>query len=258
VRPNPLKSRLLGGAPGYGLFAFEFFSPGLAQIAREAGAEFILFDMEHSGAGIDVIKQQMAWCRGLDVVPLVRVPTGQYHFVARALDAGALGIMVPMVETAQQARDIVSWTRYPPLGRRGAVFGGAHDDYTGGAMKDKVAAANERCLVMIQVETDIGVEHVEEIAAVDGVDSICIGFADLSSFLGVPGDLKHPKYLGAVRRIAEAARRHGRVLATAAPNEVFAREYEAMGFRMFFFGTDAHLLQSALAQRIGAMRRPAG
>jgi 2-keto-3-deoxy-L-rhamnonate aldolase RhmA len=255
MRPNPLKPRLLSGASGCGLFAFEFFSPGLAQIAKEAGAEFILFDMEHSGAGIDVIKQQMAWCRGLDIVPLVRVPTAQYHFVARALDTGALGIMVPMVETLQQARDIVSWTRYPPDGRRGAVFGGAHDDYAGGSMKDKVAAANARCLLMLQIETEIGVEHVEEIAAVEGVDCICIGFADLSNFLGVPGDLKHPKYLGAVRRIAEAAQKHKRILATAAPNEVFAKEYEAMGFRMFFFGTDAYLLQSALAERIAAMRQ---
>jgi 2-keto-3-deoxy-L-rhamnonate aldolase RhmA len=103
MRPNPLKKRLLDGASAYGLFAFEFFTPGLAQIAKEAGAECVLFDMEHSGAGIDAIKQQLAYCRGLDIVPFVRVPTHQYHFVARALDAGALGIMVPMVETAQQA-----------------------------------------------------------------------------------------------------------------------------------------------------------
>jgi 2-keto-3-deoxy-L-rhamnonate aldolase RhmA len=110
MRPNPLKTKLQRGEQSYGLFAFEFFTPGLAQAAQEAGAEYILFDMEHSGAGIDTIKQQMAYCRGLDVVPLVRVPTYQYQFVARALDVGALGIMVPMVETAEHARDIVSWT----------------------------------------------------------------------------------------------------------------------------------------------------
>jgi 2-keto-3-deoxy-L-rhamnonate aldolase RhmA len=246
---------LLAGASGYGLFAFEFFTPGLAQIAKEAGAEFILFDMEHSGAGIDTIKQQMAYCRGLEIAPLVRVPTGQYHFIARALDAGALGIMVPMVETVQQARDIVSWTRYPPRGRRGAVLGAAHDDYTGGAMKDKFELANERCLLMLQVETEVGVGNVEEIAAVPDVDCICIGYADLSNFLGVPGDLKHPKYNAAVERIAAAARKNNRILATAAPDDSFAKEYAAQGFRMFFFGTDAHLMQSALAQRIKAMKQ---
>jgi len=239
--PNPLKTKLQRGENSFGLFAFEFFTPGLAQAAGEAGAEFILLDMEHSGAGIDVMKQQIAYCRGLDIAPLVRVPTNQYHFVARALDAGAHGIMVPMVETADQARDIVRWSHYPPNGRRGAVLGAAQ-------------ALNERCLVMLQVETEIGVTNVEQIAAVPGVDSICIGFLDLSNFLGVPGETQHPTYLAAVDRIAAAAKKHKKILGTAAPDEAFAREYMARGFQFICFGTDVFLLQSALSQRIDALR----
>src|SRR4029079_3972595 len=96
--PNPLKSKLQRGENTFGLFAFEFFTPGLAQSAKGAGAEFILFDMEHSVAGIDAMTQEIACSRGLDITPLVRVPSNQYLFVARALDAGAHGIMVPMVE----------------------------------------------------------------------------------------------------------------------------------------------------------------
>ena len=253
MRSNPLKHKLLSGGTSYGLFAFEFYTPGLPQIAKEAGAEFILYDMEHSGYGIDTIKQQLAYCRGLDIVPFVRVPTHQYHFVARVLDAGALGVMVPMVETAQQARDIVSWTRYPPAGRRGAVLGAAHDDYAGGSVPDKLAAANDRCFVMLQIETEIGLANVEEIAAVPGVDSLCIGFLDLSSFLGVAGQTQNPKYLAAVDRIAAAGKKHGRVLGTAAPDEKFARQYVDKGFRMICFGTDVGLLQSALSGRIQAM-----
>lgn len=252
--PNPLKTKLQRGENTFGLFAFEFFTPGLAQVAKEAGAEFILFDMEHSGAGIDVMKQQIAYCRGLDVAPLVRVPTNQYHFVARALDAGAHGIMVPMVETADQARDVVRWSQYPPKGRRGAVLGAAHDDYTGGNPREKLRALNERCLVMLQVETEIGVTNVEQIAAVPGVDSICIGFLDLSNFLGVPGETQHPTYLAAVERIAAAAKKHQKILGTAAPDEAFAREYVARGFQFICFGTDVFLLQSALSQRIRALR----
>lgn len=258
MRPNPLKDRLLAGGTSFGLFAFEFFTPGLPQIAQAAGAEFLLLDMEHSGAGIDTIKQQLACCRGLDIVPLVRVPSNQYHFVARVLDMGALGVMVPMVETAEQARAIVSWTRYPPLGRRGAVLGGAHDDYGGGSPHEKLAAANRRCFVMLQVETEIGVENVEEIAAVEGVDSIYIGFLDLSNFLGAPGDVRDPRYVAAVERIAEAATRHGKVLGTLAPDVEFARDYLAKGFRMICFGTDAALMQAALAERLRAMRSEPG
>ncbi len=130
MRDNPIKHRLAEGGSAFGTMVFEFFTPGMAQIAAATGAEFVLYDMEHSGAGIDTIKAQMAACRGLDIVPMVRVPTTQYHFIARCLDAGAMGIMVPMVESVAQAKDIVSFTRYPPHGVRGAGFGMAHDDYT--------------------------------------------------------------------------------------------------------------------------------
>jgi len=254
MRDNPLKTKLQRGENSYGLFAFEFFTPGLARAAQEAGAEHILLDMEHSGAGIDTIKQQIAYCRGLDIVPLVRVPTYQYQFVARALDVGALGIMVPMVETVEQARDIVSWTKYPPRGRRGAVLGAAHDDYAAGSVREKFEQANQRCLLMLQIETEIGLSHVEEIAAVPGVDCICTGYMDLSNFLGVPGEFKHPTFVAAMDRIAAAAKKHGKILATAAPDDTFAKEYVARGFQMVFFGTDVSLLQSALSQRIKAMR----
>jgi 2-dehydro-3-deoxyglucarate aldolase/4-hydroxy-2-oxoheptanedioate aldolase len=200
------------------------------------------------------MKQQIACCKGLDIAPLVRVPSNQYHFVARALDAGAHGVMVPMVETPEQARDIVRWSQYPPQGRRGAVLGAAHDDYTGGNAREKLLALNARCIVMLQVETEIGVTNVEQIAAVPGVDSICIGFLDLSNFLGVPGETQHPTYLAAVDRIVAAARKHNKFLGTAAPDEAFAREYLARGFQFICFGTDVFLLQSALSQRIQAAR----
>lgn len=109
-----LKQRIQDGQMPVGTMVFEFFAPGLAQIAAAAGAEFVMYDMEHSGIGIEAIKAQCAFCAGVGVAPLVRVPTNQYHLVAGVLDAGAHGVMVPMVADADQARDIVSWSRYPP------------------------------------------------------------------------------------------------------------------------------------------------
>ena len=123
---------------------FELFSPGLPQICKNAGADFILYDMEHSGLGFETLKTQFAICRAMDIVTMVRVPRGEYHFIARALDVGAMGIMVPMVGTAEEAAHIVSCTRYPPLGRRGAAFGFAHDDYQGGDVAQKIAALHAR------------------------------------------------------------------------------------------------------------------
>ena len=97
---------------------FEFFTPGYPTICREAGAEFILYDMEHSGVGFETMKAQFAFCRGLDLVPLVRVPSGDYHHIARALDVGAMGIMVPMVENpSRQGRSLTA----PDIRRQGDV-----------------------------------------------------------------------------------------------------------------------------------------
>ncbi len=147
MRPNPLKPRLAAGGTAFGTMAFEFFTPGYPAICAAAGAEFILYDMEHSGVGFETMKAQFALCHGAGVVPLVRVPAPDYHFIARALDIGAMGVMLPMVETADEARAIVSCTRYPPAGRRGAAFNVApHDDYASGAVADKMAAAHARTL----------------------------------------------------------------------------------------------------------------
>src|SRR4029450_6273815 len=99
--------------------AFEFFSPGMPQICRNAGAEFLMYDMEHTGLSFEPLKVQCALCRGLDIVPMVRVPRGEYHFIARALDVGALGVMVPMVNTPAEAQHIVACTPHPPQCRRG-------------------------------------------------------------------------------------------------------------------------------------------
>src|SRR5262245_22910247 len=106
MRGNPVRAKLAKGGVALGHMAFEFFTPGLCQIAANAGADFMLFDTEHSGVGIETIKAQVAFARGTGCAPLVRVPGSHYHLIAPMLDAGVMGIMVPMVETAEQAADI--------------------------------------------------------------------------------------------------------------------------------------------------------
>lgn len=254
MRDNPVKHRLAEGGFASGMMVFEFFTAGIAQIAAAAGAEFVLYDMEHSGAGIDAIKLQMATCRGIGVVPMVRVPTTQYHFIARCLDAGAMGIMVPMVESVAQAKEIVSFTRYPPQGVRGAGFGMAHDDYAPGSPADKIAMAHRRTLVIAQIETARGVAAVDEIAAVDGVDVLWLGHFDLTNFMGIPGQFTHPDYLAAVDAIVAAARRHGKVAGFMPTDENWARDYTAKGFRIQACGTDTLLLQQSMTRLLGALR----
>jgi len=226
----------------------------MPRILANAGAEFALYCMEHTGAGFETLKPQFSLCRALRVVPLVRVPGTEYDFIARALDCGALGVMVPLVDTAEQAQFIVSCTRYPPEGRRGAAFGFVHDDYQGGDVVEKMRMIHERTLVIAMIETGKGLENVEAIAAVPGVDVLWLGHFDLTNFLGIPGDFSHSKYKDAVKRITAAADRHGKAAGYMAADEALGREYLGHGFRMIATGTDQGMLQAAIARNIGAWR----
>ena len=257
MRTNPVKAALAAGGRAYGAMVFEMFTPGLPQILRNAGADYVLYDMEHTGLGFETLKTQFALCRGLDLVPMVRVPRGEYHFIARALDIGALGVMVPMVGTAEEAAHIVSCTRYPPQGRRGAAFGFAHDDYQGGDVAAKMAAIHARTMVIAQIETAEGLANVEAIAATDGVDALWLGHFDLTNFMGIPGQFGHPDYVAAVKRIATACEANGKAAAYLATDEALAREYIGKGYRLLGYGIDQLLLQSALANGMAAMRAAA-
>lgn len=254
IRDNPIKIALAAGNRAIGAMVFEFFTPGLPQICRNAGAEFVLFDMEHTGLGFETLKVQCALCRGLDIVPMARVPRAEYHFIARALDVGALGVMVPMVATATEAAHIVSCARYPPEGRRGAAFGFAHDDYQGGDIRDKMVALHARTLLIAQIETAEGLGNVEAIAEVPGIDVLWIGHFDLTNSMGIPGAFDHPDYLAAVARIVAACNRNGKTAAFLATDEQSAHDSVARGFRLLAYGIDHLMLQNALREGLGVLR----
>src|SRR5437899_9650113 len=139
MRENPVKARLRAGKASFGTIVWEFATAGMPAVLEMAGAEFCVFDMEHSGLSLETIRGLIRCCRSTSVVPLVRVPAHEYRYVAGALDAGAQGLMIPMTESAEQAREIVSWAKYPPTGKRGTAFGIAHDDYRGGSAAEIVA-----------------------------------------------------------------------------------------------------------------------
>jgi len=246
VRPNTIKARTCAGETVTGAIVLDFFSPGMPQVLKSAGCEFALFDMEHTGLGLETVKMLFAGCRGIGIEPMVRVPRNEYHFLARALDVGAHGVMVPMVESVEEAKRIVEATQYPPQGRRGAAFGVAQDDYAGGDVKAKVAALNARTLVIAQIESERGLAEVEAIAAVPGIDVLWLGHFDLTNFLGIPGEFEHPTYLAAIERIVAAGRANGKGLGFMAADAGWAKRYRDFGFNMIAAGLDTGLLQSAI------------
>lgn len=254
MRTNGVKRALAAGGTALGTMVFEFNSTGIARVAAVAGAEFVIFDMEHTGWSIETIRTLLATARAADIVPMVRVPATQYHLIARPLDAGALGLMIPMVESVEQAELVVRSAKYPPQGGRGAAFGFAHDDYLPGDAVEKMRRANEETLLIAQIETARGVENVEEIAAVAGIDVLWIGHNDLANSLGIPGQFAHPAYLAAVERVLGACKQHGKAPGIMATSLAGARDQLDQGFRCLAYGGDTWLYSQALGQGLGTLR----
>src|SRR4051794_10327309 len=191
MRENLVKRKLAEGGISIGTMMFEFSSTGIGRIASLAGAEFAVFDMEHSGWSIETIRTLIATSRAAEMIPMVRVPATQYHLLSRPLDVGAMGPMIPMVETTEQARTIVQSAKYPPVGGRGAGFSLAHDDYAAGDVAGKMQSANDEGFLIAQIETARGVENVEAIAA--GVGSFFLSVRDIAFTLFLRGSSQiHP------------------------------------------------------------------
>lgn len=251
MTPNAIKQDVLAGQTVAGAMVFEFFSPGMGAILANAGCRFVLYDMEHTGLGFETLKWLFSGCRGLPIEPMVRVPRGEYTWLARALDLGARGVMVPMVETADQARGIVQACRYPPVGRRGAAFGFAQCDYQGGDVGQKIREANARTMVIAQIETEHGLANVDAIAAVEGVDVLWVGHFDLSNFMGMPGQFDDPRFDAAMRDVVRACRLHGKAAGFMATDAAWIRRAREMGYTMIAAGTDNGLLQQAFTRMVG-------
>lgn len=254
MKPNRFRQVLAAGGNPTGHFVIEFTSRGLARILDSADPDFVVFDMEHSGIDFDQIADQLAWTHGCSYAPFVRVPQAHYHFLSRVLDAGALGVMVANVESAEDAAAIVDAVKYPPEGRRGLAPGLAHNDYRLPDVAAYLAEANESTVVICQIESPRGVANADAIAAVPGVDVLWIGHYDLTANLGIVGQFDHPEFHRSLAHVVAAAKRHGKQSAILPGNEKHLAEWAAHGFSVLCYGADAWLYQAALAKGIARAR----
>ncbi|HXE68462.1 MAG TPA: aldolase/citrate lyase family protein [Hyphomicrobiaceae bacterium] len=241
-----LRSLCQDKAYKFGHFVVEFATPGIGHILKGAGCDFVLFDTEHSGFSTDVVKACVRYFEAAELPAIFRVPSKSYHHLARYADMGAQGIMVPLVNDAREAQELVSFVKYYPDGTRGVGVGLAHDNYTGGGVPEKLQGLNERNCLFVQIETAAGAENVDAIAAVTGVDCLWIGHFDLSCSLGIPGEFSHPKFTAAVDRVAAAANRHGKALGRLVTDLDSGLDCAARGFDFLAWQGDVWALQAAV------------
>ncbi|HSM40343.1 MAG TPA: aldolase/citrate lyase family protein [Afifellaceae bacterium] len=238
-----------------GHFIVEFVTPGIGHLLKNAGCDYVLFDTEHSGFHNETIKSAIRYFEAADLPVIVRVPSKHYHDISRALDMGAEGIMVPMVNDAEEAEAIVRSMKYTPRGGRGVALAVAHDNYMAGDVMKKLQAANDRTTLFVQIETAAGVENAEAIAAVDGVDCLWVGHFDLSSSLGIPGRFGHPKFKRAVETTYEACRKHKKAYGRLVPDVKSGLEmFNEEGFDFICYAGDVWVFQAAVQEGVSSIR----
>ena len=239
----------------FGHFIVEFATPGIGHIVKAAGCDFVLFDLEHSGFGFETVKSALRYFEAAGVAAIVRVPSKEYHHIARACDMGAEGIMIPMVGNATEAKAVVDCMKYYPQGKRGVALGVAHDNYSGGSVPEKLAAANARTTLFCQIETAEGAENADAIASVDGVDCLWVGHFDLSVSLGIPGEFDNPKFLKAIDQTIAATKKHKKALGRLVPTTDLGIALYKQGFDFCCYSGDVWVLRDALTEAINRLRQ---
>jgi len=228
--------------------------PVNAEIVGRAGFDFVVIDLEHGMGSEREVLTQLQVLEATPAQAVVRVESHQAQRVHRILDLGAHGIMFPRVSTADQARACVTAMRYPPDGVRGVAVLVRASGY-GREFTEYRDTSKTALLTILQIETAEAVENVEQIAEVEGVDVLFIGPMDLSTSLGTFRQYDHPKFVEAVNRTVDAARRNGRVLGILLGNPDDYRKYFEWGFRLILCGTDTSFLQNAARATAEAMRK---
>jgi 2-keto-3-deoxy-L-rhamnonate aldolase RhmA len=240
---NPVKRLLREGAPAVGATITVPSVETTAQLAN-MGFDFLWIEMEHSAITLETARKMILATRGLKAVPLIRVPVNELWTAKRALDVGAMGVIFPFTSSAELARRAVSACKYAPAGRRGSGPGLAAFRWPA-PDEGYHRFADRNVLVVVIIEDVDGVENVEEIAAVPGIDVIYIGPSDLSYSLGHGGQHEHPVVVAAIERIVAAAKRNGVPLGRPGGSPEEIQRFVEQGFTFFQSPSDAGLLSRA-------------
>jgi 4-hydroxy-2-oxoheptanedioate aldolase len=255
MRDNLTRRALREGRPVFGVFV-RYLDPALVELVAHHGWDFIVFDGEHGTLEPRELENMVRAAELLGVTPIVRVPTNQAHVILRLMDTGAQGCHVPWIGDAAEADRAVRSVKYSPRGERGLAGVRAADYGQRGSLGEYVRKANEETLVVVHVETASAVDRVDGIAAVDGIDVVFLGPADLSQSLGVPGDVRHPLVLEHMERAARATLAAGKALGVTVPDAEGARAWVERGATYVTTQLET-VLRAGTREFLGRARAPA-
>lgn len=255
VIPNHAKQRILNGELALGMGLRQARTVDIAQIAKSCDFDWLFIDMEHNSMSVDTAAQICQAALGAGITPMIRVPAHEAFHSTRLLDTGAQGIVIPHVSTVEQARAVVSFCRFTPLGNRSIPGSLPQTLFMPLPVPETVALINGETLVVAMIETVEGRDNVDEIAAVPGIDVLLVGCTDMAAELGVPGQLGHPEVKAALDTVFAACRSHGKVCGVGGVyDEALMAEYVDKGARLILSGSDLAFLMAGARQRSSMLR----
>jgi 2-keto-3-deoxy-L-rhamnonate aldolase RhmA len=244
---NFLKEKMADGKLTVGMIARLVRGAEIAAIAHTAGFDCLFIDLEHNSFTLESVSQICLTCNALQITPLVRVLDRNPTNIGRALECGAMGVIVPGVETPSDAAAVVAAAKYPPLGERSIAPHLPHLFFRAAPAQEVMPALNEATLVVTMMESIAALEAIEEIATVDGVDMVLVGANDLCNAMGLPGQPDHPKVRAAFERVAAACTKAGVFFGVGGlgSRPELAKEMIALGARYVTAGADVTFLVNA-------------
>ncbi|MEQ2577476.1 HpcH/HpaI aldolase family protein [Hominiventricola aquisgranensis] len=231
-----------------GVFVQTVDSPAMPLIAQQAGMDFIFYDCEHGSFTYDKLTNLILLGNGRGFPSIVRVAQLARADVSGILDCGASGVMVPMMETKEQAEQFVGWSKYPPEGIR-SYSGGPHTDFgPSGNHEHRMKEMNHRTMAIAQIETVKGVENVDEILSVNGIDAAIVGPCDLGISMGNPDNVMDEWELAMIQKVADSCRKHGKAFGIIGGNQLLKHFYKDVN--ILVSAIDAHMLRDCMKKAV--------
>jgi 4-hydroxy-2-oxoheptanedioate aldolase len=228
----------------------------IAKAMAVAGFDWLFLDMEHGVMSLEACAQIAIAALDAGIAPIARVPNGEYAIATRALDNGVLGIVVPHVDTATEAREVVNRLKYPPMGHRSMGGIGPHYALRAARSAEAASVLNAANLTVVMLETPTAIANAEEIASVPGIDVLLIGTNDLCAEMGIHGQFGDERVVDAYKKVIAAARKHGKFPGMGGVyDETLTQRYIEMGSRFVLAGQDASFIAAAAAQRTAFLRK---
>jgi 2-keto-3-deoxy-L-rhamnonate aldolase RhmA len=243
---NPAKVRLSQGELAIGMGVRGLRTVEVARVMKTAGYDFLFIDLEHGPTSVETAYSISVAALDAGIAPLIRVPHGELALGTRCLDGGGLGVVIPHVDTVEEARAMVDAFKFGPIGHRSIGGGYPHFGFASVGAKDVVTALNDATLVVAMLETPRAIENAEQIAAVPGIDVLLLGTNDLCLELGIPGQLEHERVVNAIDAVVRLCQKHGKWPGLGGVyGKDLVKRYISRGMRFVLAGNDLGMLLAA-------------